>query len=52
MYAVSMQKKTVNSNHGLVLFNQLIVLSLKARVDMGAMAMKGYSTFLKALVLL
>ena len=51
-----MQKKTVNSNHRLVLFNPLIgpyqVLPLRAGVDLGAMAMKEYSAFPKAPALL
>ena len=45
-------KKTVNSNHGLVLFNPLIgpyqVLPLRTRVDLEVMAMKGCSAFPKA----
>ena len=47
------KKNPVNSrNHNLVLFNPLIglcqVLPLLARVDLGAMAMKGYSAFPKS----
>ena len=45
--------KTVSSrNYSLVLFNPYQVLPFQARVDLGAMAMKGYTTFSKAPVLL
>ena len=48
--------KPVNSNHGLILFNPLTgpyqVLPLQARMDLGAMAIKGYSAFPKASALL
>ena len=44
--------KPVNSNHGLILFNPNQVLPLQARVNLGAMAMKGCSTFPKAPALL
>ena len=46
-----MQKSVSWKKHGLVLFNPLIgpyqVLQLRARVDLGAMAMKVYSAFPK-----
>ena len=49
-------QETVNPNHGLILFNPEInpyqELQLWARVDLGVMAMKGYSAFPKALALL
>ena len=44
--------KTVNSNHGLVLFNPYQLLPLQVRLDLKVMAMKGYSAFPKAPALL
>ena len=43
-----MQKAVKSRNNGLVLFNPYQVLLPWVRVDMGAMAMKGFSTFSKA----
>ena len=48
-----MQKKTVKSRKlGLVLLDPYQVLPLRARLDLGAMAIKGYSTFPNAPALL
>ena len=47
-----MQKTVKSRNHSLVLFNPYQVLPFPVRVDLGVMAIKGYSAFPKAPALL